>query len=451
MATDGAEQPKSTGEPVERARAGIRGWVRAAGRRTGAGLRAASPYAILAFLTASAVAPVAAVGLGAGEFAAVLNQLGNVGGNYLADVLAATVGRMREGGPVSEQRWRDEVAGALAPLLAAGDEQSRELRAEVGRLLRGVDAVGTALAASAEADDALRDELAAAFQALGAGVGELHWMLVDTRIALDGLQQQLAIQSLALHQQLDAVRQHLVTFAQLRHTPVVPGPPGALALPGALPCPYPGLASFQPEDAPWFRGREEYVARLLGRLAEHAVGGPPLVLTGVSGVGKSSLLRAGLLPAIAAGGLGEAATGWHWLLMTPGSAPLAELVPRLEALAGAAAEPSTVELVRTGPERLGRLAARAAARGHRPVLVVDQFEELFTQCPDRDEQLAFAAALAGAGPALVVIAVRADFYAACTQLPPLSEVLSAGHVVLDALDTAALHRAVVEPAARAGL
>jgi len=65
------------------------------------------------------------------------------------------------------------------------------------------------------------------------------------------------------------------------------------------PCPYPGLASFEITDADWFFGRKAVVVQLLGRLAEQHASGGPLVVVGASGVGKSSLLHAGLLPAVA--------------------------------------------------------------------------------------------------------------------------------------------------------
>jgi WD40 repeat protein len=443
-------------EAPERARAGVRSWVRAAGRNTRAGLRSAGPYAILAFLTASAVAPVAGAGLGAsGAFAAALDQIGGLGSNFLADSLNTTAKRLRDGDPRaagwSEEQWRDAIAADLLPRLAVADEQGRVLHEEISRVLREVDAVGAAIAEAASTDEELRHLLEAAFRELGLGVGELGWMLTEVRQSVDGLRQQFAVQSLELSRQLDQVRRHLaeVTREQLPSGAGVPADVPA----GAVP-PYPGLVSFQPEDAPRFRGRETLIARLLSRLAEQALGGPPLIVTGVSGAGKSSLLRAGVLPALGAGVLGEEPAAWAWVLTAPGASPLADLVARLHSLA----EPDDdvphddlVKAVREEPHRLGVLAAKAAAAGRRPIIVVDQFEELFTQCPDPAERLAYATALATAAPALVVIAVRSDFYPACAALPPLARILAAGHVVLGALDAEAIRRAVVEPAEHAGL
>ncbi|GAA2856997.1 hypothetical protein Acy02nite_66230 [Actinoplanes cyaneus] len=491
--------PHDTPEPAERARAGVRAWVRETGRRARARARGAGPYAILAFLTASAVAPVAGAGLGvSAEFAVALAQLGGLGSNFLADSLAGTAQRLRGTAPITEQQWRDAVADDLLPLLDAGDERSRQLQAEVSAVLHEVDAVATALTEAAIADEDLRRQLEQVFEGLGTDVGALRWMVGDVRRAVDELRQQFAGQTFLLHQQLEQVRRQLVA---VNREPVPASP-----VTGSAVSPYPGLAAFQPADAPLFRGRETQVAELLGRLSEQVVGGPALVVTGVSGAGKSSLLRAGLLPAIGAGRLGPEAATWPWVLLTPGPTPLRDLVHKIAGLLppepaapteptapaepASPAEPATpaepaspaepvglagaagsgaagtperngaagpagiaelADQVRREPERLGTLAGRAAAEGRRPVIVVDQFEELFTQCADPAERLAFASALTAAAPALVVIAVRSDFYPACVELPPLAGLLAAGHVVLGPLDAEALRRAVVEPAEQAGL
>ncbi|MGH3997526.1 MAG: helix-turn-helix domain-containing protein, partial [Pseudonocardiaceae bacterium] len=83
--------------------------------------------------------------------------------------------------------------------------------------------------------------------------------------------------------------------------------------------PYRGLASFQLEDAGWFFGRQALRDQLLARLADlHAAGGGVQVVVGASGSGKSSLLRAGLIPALQAGAVAGSAR-WPVVLFTPGS------------------------------------------------------------------------------------------------------------------------------------
>ncbi|WFE27596.1 hypothetical protein O7623_31040 [Solwaraspora sp. WMMD791] len=473
---------QEAGDAAEQARRGVRDWVRAGARRAGQGLRGATPYGVLAFLAGSALAPIAASGFGVGGLlGATLDQLGQVGGGYLADVLGETA-RRAGGRSRDEQLLREALGQELLARLTADDDDGRSaaLGAEIGRLLQAVDAVEVALAAAAETDASVRDELAAAFHALGTDVGALQWMVTDVRRSLGALRWELAQRSHEQRVEMERVRRQLITITQLtsqvgrpdRPADTTPAttPDTAAARDAAagraddvdgaathdaggagLACPYPGLAAFEPEDAPWFHGREEQVAEILGRLAEQAMGGPPLVLTGVSGVGKSSLLRAGVLPAVAVGALGDARQ-WPWLLLTPGAQPLDELVARtLVAVGRPAADVAAAQAaVRAAPESFGSVCLPAET-GVRPVIVVDQFEELFTQCADVSGRLAFGTALANAAPAVVLIAVRADFYPDCAELPALAGALAAGHQVLGRLDADQLRRAVVAPATRAGL
>lgn len=384
--------------PVQRARDGVRAWVRSAS----SGLRRASPYSIVAFLAAAAVAPVAGAALGvSNEMSAALGQLGGMGSNYLSDALAGTAERLR--GDASTEELRDALAAELAVRLDAGESG---LRDEIASVLRAIGGVEVALRA---ADDGVRSELISAFGSLGDDVGRLHPLAEDAAQALAriGIEQR---------QQTELLRQNLVAAHQIMQEVrgrtsfekrVVRG-----ADPGG-PAPYPGMASFDALDARYFRGRETLVAELLGRLSEQAVGGPPLVVVGVSGAGKSSLLRAGVLPAVA--------MDLPWVIMTPGASPLAELTGRLSSLGDT-----------------------------RKIILVDQFEELFTQCADPAERLAFAAALADCAPDLLIIAVRADFYPQCTELPPLVGLLGAGQVVVGPLSEEDLRRVIREPAALAG-
>ena len=118
-------------------------------------------------------------------------------------------------------------------------------------------------------------------------------------------------------------------------------------------CPYKGLAPFDRDDAEYFFGREELVAELVA----HVVGASLLAVVGPSGSGKSSVVRAGLLPALA-GGVLSGSHNWTQAVMRPGAHPLREL----------------------------RRATRRLAPHERSVLVVDQFEELFTACEDERER-----------------------------------------------------------------
>ncbi|MBP2478045.1 WD40 repeat protein/energy-coupling factor transporter ATP-binding protein EcfA2 [Crossiella equi] len=213
------------------------------------------------------------------------------------------------------------------------------------------------------------------------------------------------------------------------------------AEPGGEP-PYPGLAAFQAGDADRFFGREELVQRLRLLLGQRRF----VAVVGASGAGKSSVLRAGLLPQA-----GPA------LVITPGARPLEECAIALGARLGTPAGTLAADL-RAQPRNLG-LALRQLLHEEHPgaelLLVVDQFEELFTLCSDPAERTAFLAALRAAsddeltGRTRVVIGVRSDFYTHCLQRPELAPVLQDAQIVVGRLSTDELRAAIVEPAVRA--
>jgi hypothetical protein len=202
--------------------------------------------------------------------------------------------------------------------------------------------------------------------------------------------------------------------------------PGRLARPappdlpgGAEPaCPYRGLEPFGEQDSAYFFGRGHLAGELVRRLAERLPGGGPLAVVGPSGSGKSSLLRAGLLPAVDRGALAAAGSRtWPQRVMTPGSEPIAELAKVISALAGSgpatmsgvpAPQHSLRDELRADPLALAPAVRQALARradgqdaaDARLILVVDQFEQLFTACDDQDERRGFIQALrAASGPA----------------------------------------------------
>ena len=212
-----------------------------------------------------------------------------------------------------------------------------------------------------------------------------------------------------------------------------PATPARVAAEGV--CPFKGLASFEPVDADYFFGRERLVAELVARL----VGAGFLGIVGPSGSGKSSVLRAGLLPALA-GGVLPGSEGWRRLLLRPGERPLDEL---RRVLVSGAKDPLA--------EALDALPADG-----RLLLAVDQLEELFTACRSEAERAAFADALARAaadpdGRAVVVVALRADFYGRFAAHPAFAELLGANHVLVGPMQASELRRAVELPAGRVGL
>ncbi|MFI9155368.1 helix-turn-helix domain-containing protein [Streptomyces sp. NPDC053367] len=229
--------------------------------------------------------------------------------------------------------------------------------------------------------------------------------------------------------------------------------------PGEPACPYRGLSAFTREDATRFFGRERATAALVER-AFQRVGKGPLLLVAPSGAGKSSLLNAGFVPALGRpGGFPmPGADRWPVVTLTPTAHPVEELLERTAKTLGVP-EPT--------PDPAGLLAAVRAAtvpapRAEReppplrPVLIVDQFEELFTLCADATERHSYVRLLTGlaAHPdhgALVVLGVRADFAGRCLELPGLAEAFTDGLFVLPPMTPDELREAVTRPAQSAGV
>jgi WD40 repeat protein/DNA-binding SARP family transcriptional activator len=208
-------------------------------------------------------------------------------------------------------------------------------------------------------------------------------------------------------------------------------------------CPFRGLAPFDSAHAEYFFGRERLVADLVARL----VGSTLIAVVGPSGSGKSSVLRAGLLPALADGVL-PGSERWRQVVMRPGERPIAEL---RRALARVASE-------ERGPEADDPIAAAldSLAPDERLVLAVDQLEEIFTACRGEAERAAFAAALAALAAdadrrAVVVLGIRGDFYGRCAEHAELSERMSANNMLVGPMRREELRRAIELPAKRAGL
>ncbi len=249
-------------------------------------------------------------------------------------------------------------------------------------------------------------------------------------------------------------------------------------------CPYLGLVPFGERDARVFYGRGELVAQLVQKLAGRLDGAGMLVVAGESGAGKSSLLRAGLMPWLAAGALGPGSERWPRRVIEPAGRPVRELAMALAEVAGA--DPVSVyRSLAAAPDEapmLAELAVRAAtSRGPAPgpsgpagaaacapprlVLVVDQFEELFTAAGDEEDGRAeregfiaalHAAATVPAGPhklpaALVVVAVRADYLGRLIADPTLKAWVDAGLFTVGPMSEAEVRLAVTGPAAEAGL
>lgn len=193
-----------------------------------------------------------------------------------------------------------------------------------------------------------------------------------------------------------------------------PGPAKVPPLDG--PCPYQGLDAFDPKDAQYFFGRE----RLAGDVVNRVIcSGGMIAVVGASGCGKTSLLRAGVAPELEH-------YGWNAAYLKPGQDPAAALDKGVKVL---------------------------AVEEQSAVLLVDQFEELFTSDVTEAEQQRFVADLAKTadGGTPVIIAIRSDFYQACIEYPPLARVLEDRPVIVAPMTPEELTSAIEKPAEKAGL
>ncbi len=219
-------------------------------------------------------------------------------------------------------------------------------------------------------------------------------------------------------------------------------------------CPYRGLAAFQPEDGSRFFGREGLVAGLINQLDHRD---RVLFVVGPSGSGKSSVVRAGLIPAVQ-GGVIAGSDQWPVALFSPRSNPTAELSYQLRRMAdGTAASggvPGPASSI-IGPEEARQLTDSICGVAGGLLMVIDQFEELFT-LSQRREQEAFIEMLAAvvdpaASRVRAAMAMRAEFYGICSTFPWLARRITANQMLVGPMSRADLHKAIAQPAVAAGL
>jgi hypothetical protein len=226
--------------------------------------------------------------------------------------------------------------------------------------------------------------------------------------------------------------------------PLLPGR-SARAIDAAA-SPYPGLSAFQETDADRFFGRDPDVLQVSTRLRDH----PMAAIVGASGVGKSSFVRAGVVPTLRA-----TAESWEVLVIRPGREPLQSLATMIQPFSTGDHE-QVVERLRESPGHLGAvLRARAAQRRQQLLLFVDQLEELYTLVPDEGDRRAFTACLSGAAddaaaPVRVLVSMRSDFIDRVGEDRRFLDDLVRGLHFLQPLPREALREALEAPVAQLG-
>ncbi len=216
--------------------------------------------------------------------------------------------------------------------------------------------------------------------------------------------------------------------------------------------PYRGLEAFQESNAAVFFGRERLIERLLARIGAQGPAGRFVALVGPSGSGKSSVVRAGLVPALRLGAV-PGSERWFIATVVPGRHPFASLA---EAVQSIAVDPPDDLVGQLRVNGIAPVVKRILADPEtQVVLIIDQLEELFVQS-DPAEAAEFLAAVAAAvadrrSVVRVVATLRADFYDAPLRHPDFGELMRLGTDAITPLNPSELERAITGPAEHVGV
>ncbi|NDJ84642.1 MAG: protein kinase [Chloroflexi bacterium] len=215
--------------------------------------------------------------------------------------------------------------------------------------------------------------------------------------------------------------------------------------------PYKGLRAFEEADSDDFYGREELIGRLLKHLRHHSF----LAVIGPSGSGKSSVVKAGVIPALRRDEIPDACD-WFVAEMVPSADPFRELEAALLSVA-VGRQPNLLNRLGQDETVLNEII-RAILPGEAPtlLLLIDQFEEIFTQIEDESVRTAFlnsllVAVTAPQSPLRLVITLRADFYDRPLLYAGFGELVRRNSEVVLPLSRAEMEAAIVRPAENAGL
>ncbi|SDL32976.1 WD40 repeat [Glycomyces sambucus] len=394
---------------------------------------------------------------------AAFGTVGAIGGNALSEVL---IDRIRQTRPndsvVEEESLRSGLTDAFAEILNSASPDLAAARDGVAVLLRDSGAFEELIREALREDhQELLVALQREFEELGRAHEELRPVLVGMQdLLLELCRNQAQILEVELSVR-ETVQESLRVLVQMfQHVQLLgTGPAADPERAQWNGSPYLGLQPYTANDAPVFFGRASTLAELVGKAGESISGGL-MVVTGSSGVGKSSLLRAGLIPAIERGLLRSDAAEGPWraiLLDRPGAAPVSSLAAELAKHGGPDSTATRKALVADPDEAADRVeerrTGRDGARPERMLLVIDQFEEVFTLVEDQERSrfLRMIDSIARSPRAFVVLAVRGDFVDRCMTVPALREAVQDRVYRVGPMSRDQFRQAALLPAAAAGV
>ncbi|MFG3340647.1 WD40 repeat domain-containing protein [Glycomyces sp. NPDC048151] len=447
---------------------------------------------------AGAVVPVIGAAVGASPvLAAVLAAIGSVSSGAFTNVISRTIDRLRDddGAEVSDDDLEAALAAALDDVVSQVGEEAAEVRRGMAVLLAETGAVTAALeSVIRDSDEQLLERLQGEFERLDAfdefvGVfAEVRDVVIENlRVSRESAAGQVRLErSLAAdvterrrfeQESLESSRR----ITQMLHTllgRINRGDDGARRTGGfERTSPYRGLYPFREDDAEVFFGRDDQTFKVLEYASASLDANGMMALTAASGAGKTSLLRAGVFTAIAEGWWIDqpGSESWPLVYLTPGIDPLGALATELATRIDGALTPDVRRVLREEPHRANLLAKQALQRSDsdgsaRMVMVVDQFEELFTLTDDESERQAFITALASisqgpsregdstskrsahrGGCGLVVLGVRSDFLDQCAEHVELLPAVERHLHFLAPMDADQMRQAITGPAFATGL
>jgi WD40 repeat protein len=225
-------------------------------------------------------------------------------------------------------------------------------------------------------------------------------------------------------------------------------------------CPYRGLQFFDVEHSQFFLGREALAEWMLNELRDQSTTHQEnrfLAVVGPSGSGKSSLARAGLLARLKKGSI-ESSENWPIAIIRPGSNPVENLAVATGKLTQTGESVQTLANAIDGLRKdsrtlhlISRLALRDRPASHRLVVLVDQFEEVFTMCQDEQLRRSFVdniiyAATVQNGQTMIILTLRSDYYGHCSTFPSLAAALSDHQILVGPMTDEELRMAIERPA-----